>query len=334
MAYINGKEILFSPHITITEGGNRYPFYTDDAVAYQKTVPDNALPYAALERVGGMSSVIDGTLHHAAVTGIESASANLFDPSRVTAYDKNGITITRDGDYIEIDGTVNYSSTNLLVYITNADIALEPNTNYTLQSFFESGEVTVSSDGYCIFYIDKANEAGTASNWLSVRLNENYSRTGSSGSDVKNRRMWFYISNGTVFKKARFRIAFLKGEPTTNFVPYMKRIFEIPEAVKALDGYGMGVNAQYYNYVDFAGRKYVQMCEQRARESGDEYIPDAITDGTNTIIYLPVPIVTDISSILPDDNVIAAHAGGTLTFCNADKIAVPSRIEYQTTEEG
>ena len=47
---------VFDKRLTNVENGiGADPFVTDDTVAYQKTVPASALPFAALERVGGMS---------------------------------------------------------------------------------------------------------------------------------------------------------------------------------------------------------------------------------------------------------------------------------------
>lgn len=55
-----------------------------------------------------------------------------------------------------------------------------------------------------------------------------------------------------------FRNPMIKYGKSAEFSAYAKHTLPIPEAVKALDGYGLGVDATYYNYVDFENKQFVQ----------------------------------------------------------------------------
>jgi hypothetical protein len=58
----------------------------------------------------------------------------------------------------------------------------------------------------------------------------------------------------------------------------------------------------------------------------------AAMSGRMLVYALEEPIVTDISAILPDDNFIEVEGGGIVTAVNEDKLAAPTKIEYQLKE--
>ena len=76
-----------SKRITNLEQGVAEQFETDASVAYVKDVPANALPYAEIKKIGGMTYKDGNTLKSAKVTEVESLGANLFDI-------RQGVTIT------------------------------------------------------------------------------------------------------------------------------------------------------------------------------------------------------------------------------------------------
>jgi hypothetical protein len=85
---------VFDKRLTNVENGiSADPFVTDDTVAYQKTAPASALPYAALERLGGMTKL----------------NRNLFNGETTNyAVRADGSLLSYQGsrlsDYIQIDG--------------------------------------------------------------------------------------------------------------------------------------------------------------------------------------------------------------------------------------
>lgn len=118
---------------------------------------------------------------------------------------------------------------------------------------------------------------------------------------------WSAIKGGYSFKMQITRNA------TDSFTPYHSNVYPIPEAIKALPGYGVEGNV-----VDYEAKTYTQ---------------NNTVDGTE-IKALATPIVTDISSLIPDDFLrnIEVEAGGSVTFKNSNgdsyRIPVPSEEEY------
>lgn len=116
MAYINGKEILFSPAVNYTDEnpileaeasraqkelenmkalGVVETMQEDNTVAYRKTVPANALPYAEVKEVGGMTY----------------ASRNIFN---AMAVNKSNVVVSDNGASITVTGdpSGDYNATN------------------------------------------------------------------------------------------------------------------------------------------------------------------------------------------------------------------------------
>lgn len=181
------------------------------------------------------------------------------------------------------------------------------------------------------------------------------------------------------------------GNTNTSYTPYHQTGYPIPEAIRALTGYGWSAgNAK--NYVDYENKKYVQcvgsvdlgtlnwlldgnnwwyntkipkglsnrnaICNKRTYvlkgetgnetqwcQSGSHYFEVYVTDVTTSadvskklsgvILYyeLADPIVTDISSLIPDDFLrnIEVEALGSVTFKNSNDnyhISVPSELSY------
>lgn len=114
---------------------------------------------------------------------------------------------------------------------------------------------------------------------------------------------------GNVYKNDIALIADSSG----TYVPYHRNEHPIPEAIKALPGYGIEGNVTDYE--------------------AETYTQNNTVDGTE-IKALDTPIVTDISTMLADDFLrnIEVEAGGSVTFKNSNgdsyRIPVPSEEEY------
>lgn len=204
---------------------------------------------------------------------------------------------------------------------------------------------------------------------------------------------------------SRYDIQVELGDTPTAYAPYHRNTYPIPEAIKALPGYGWSAGTAR-NYVDYENKRYVQcvnsvdlgtlnwvagdsgkvgfqtsqvtgqkltknynilpniICSKylaktqnamwgktsvtgittNASVDGYVYVNDtSYTDATafkqamqGVILYyeLTTPIVTDISSLIPDDFLrnIEVEAGGSITFKNSNdnsyRIPVPSEEEY------
>ena len=200
-----------------------------------------------------------------------------------------------------------------------------------------------------------------------------------------------------------------KGETSLPYTPYRRNTLPVPAAVQALDGYGWGINADYYTYIDLRKKQFVKRvvkkvfdgtekwensgdagsannyCVYKAGEMGsvvnlvgicNRYTRVTVT-GNNTSVGFNVlnspaynkavisirpentetmdatkmaklcatwyaegnpltvyyalaePIITDISDLLSDDNLIRVEGGGTVTMVNEYGYDVPSEITYQ-----
>lgn len=187
------------------------------------------------------------------------------------------------------------------------------------------------------------------------------------------------------------------GDTPTTYAPFHRNVYQIPEAIKALPGYGWSAGTAR-NYVDYENKKYVQCVNSvdlgtknwLMYKDGDytpffylngisdirggtpnflcskyQYAKIGVTDNVTglyvlestivrvrdtaytdatafkqamqgVILYyeLANPIVTDISTLIPDDFLrnIEVEAGGSITFQNSNdssyRIPVPSEEEY------
>lgn len=102
------------------------------------------------------------------------------------------------------------------------------------------------------------------------------------------------------------------GDIATDYSPYYQTGYPIPDAIKALPGYGIEGNV-----VDYEAKTYTQ---------------NNAVDGAE-VKALDTPIVTDISSLIPDDFLrnLTVEAGGSVTFKGGNddyRIPVPSEEEY------
>jgi hypothetical protein len=113
---------------------------------------------------------------------------------------------------------------------------------------------------------------------------------------------------GNVYKND---IALIAGSSGT-YAPFHRNVYQIPEAIRNLPGYGVEGNV-----VDYEAKTYTQ---------------NNAVDGTE-VKALDTPIVTDISNLIDDDFLrnIEVEAGSSVTFKNSNDnyhIPVPSEEEY------
>ncbi len=373
--------------------GERYT--VDDAVAYIKDVPADALPVAEIGEVGGMTYKVNvGTeaapvyeLCSAPVTEVESVGRNLIP----FPYKVNNSIIVGNGAKIEIkpDGSLSLSGSptgyiDLVLY--DGDLLWHGKQTMSLQgdfinvyfqitlyrSFADKTVVgTLQSKDVLIFDTNDYPDASC--------INITVSR-GTSGNAI----------DGTVYPMLN------RGSTALPYTPYFHDILPIPEAVRALDGYGWGISATVRNYIDWKNRKFVKMfgrvdmgtlawyaqpdhaggfsvtisdiakssisvlCAAYPFGTNSFYwsnyanIPDktintapsnyifikdtAYTDAASlkaslsgVMLYyeLAEPVITDISSLLPADNILGVQPGGTITPINEYGYAVSTTITYQ-----
>lgn len=327
-----------------------------------------------------------------------------------------GEIISADTESIIEQGANLYYGTDMLKcgsddyeYIANSyrckAIKLKPNTTYTLS--FTSDKTSE------IILLMNVNTVVNSQPYLDFRKtsdNRSY-RTGDNGCLY----VGVYAGNGNVAsadvvkRLSECKIMISEGDTPTAYAPFHRNEYAIPEAIKALPGYGWSAGTAR-NYVDYENKRYVQcvgsvnlgtltwMKTSSQSSVGDyfyapvsaigfkrlgafgitvhnilcsKYItvarnPNAFVDKTivldgdsiavsqiqvkdtaytdatafkqamsGVMLYyeLANPIVTDISTLIPDDFLrnIEVEAGGSVTFKNSNDnyhIPVPSEEEY------
>lgn len=274
--------------------GVTHKFETDTDTAYTKIVPTGA-KLMSVKSVGGHSEVIDGEIVSAATEEVVEQGANLCDPTIFAATYPDCISVKDD-----------------IIDIISGKTAM-----------FESGVALKIPQGYRMTVIPVSKENGAINGRIRALFSDGNIRdiyiTDGNGlpksatnyvveKDVSAIAFnWSAIKGGYSFKMQITRNA------TDSFTPYHSTAHKIPEAIKALPGYGVEGNV-----VDYEAKTYTQ---------------NNTIDGTE-VKALDTPIVTDISTMIPDDFLrnIEVEAGGSVTFKNSNgdnyKIPVPSEEEY------
>lgn len=331
-------------------------FMIDDAVAYAKDVPANALPFAAVNEIGGMTYKDGDTLRSAKVTDVKSVGANLW------AF----------GDIV---------STEYAHNVEHYFRSLAPNKQYVLTWEYSSNG-TKDTQNCMVVYTEAGSitiASGFAFTITEAQLNTFQGAFAYFGSDMTSGSMTNIMLN--------------KGSSALHYKPYQKHTLPIPEAVRPANGINAeahdyiewdesgavkahkkcgeilvdGVNTKITFGGTFNGLFYGMaqatkakgngaiVCDkfksQNNAEMGAAYITadgfltffakDAsiqsaadfnawFASNPTTVIYeLETPEITDITDKITADNFLYVEGGGTITFENENGIGVPSTIEYQ-----
>lgn len=354
--------------------GVTHKFETDSETAYAKTVPTGG-KLMSVKSIGGHSEVIDGEIVSAGVTEVVEQGRNLFDVEKCAA---------------------------LGLYY-----GFEIDTNKTLQIALKDGKTCPTNVSFGIVYV----HGNTMANWLITSNGVRETITNSRDmTDSTQIMVACYPGNKETMQSIAdvFDIMLVDGiyksDTMPAYAPYHSNAYPIPEAIKALPGYGWSAGTAR-NWVDYENKKYYQCVQsvdlgtlawlyrpeqQRfyaiadsitgkfsesfgivpniivakydtvcfndittkidnmkasAVKTANDFISirnTAYTDATafkqamqGVILYyeLEKPIVTDISTMIPDDFLrnVEVEAGGSITFKGGNddyRIPVPSEEEY------
>lgn len=389
----------------------------------QPSVKNGALYYRAF--AGATAGTYGFTLQLFDLTamfgsGNEPASVEEFEkmfPTDYYPYNTGEVVSAGTESIIEQGANLYYGTDMLKVgsdtyeYIANSyrckAIKLKPNTTYTLS--FTSDKTSE------IILLMNVNTVVNSQPYLDFRKtsdNRSY-RTGDNGCLY----VGVYAGNGSVAsadvvkRLSECEIMISEGDTPTAYAPFHRNEYPIPEAIKALPGYGWSAGTAR-NYVDYENKKYIQcvssvdlgalnwtygnlpfgwgdnqwfsasiqsikviltntqlanvICKKYTTRcayvtDGNDFfrvdksigqhqgaarvtvLDTAYTDATTfkqamsgVMLYyeLEKPIVTDISSLIPDDFLrnVEVEAGGSITFKNSNgdsyRIPVPNEEEY------
>lgn len=271
--------------------GVTHKFETDSETAYAKTVPTGA-KLMSVKSIGGHSEVIDGEIVSTGVTEVVEQGKNLWNIDGYTASDLVDLKTGYWGVKLNVKPNSTYCISVTRDTVLSGIYGKLMGADKRNIGFF--GHTTTSAinayTGHPITF-QTANE-----NYVYVAINS------FKGFDAWKSDFLKYFPN--------FQIE--KSSTATAYAPYHSNVYQIPEAIKALPGYGVEGNI-----VDYENKTYTQVNSV----SGTE------------IKALDTPIVTDISDIIPDEFLrnVEVEAGGSVTFKNGNDnyhIPVPSEEEY------
>lgn len=207
--------------------GVTHKFETDSETAYQKAVPTGG-KLMSVKSIGGHSEVIDGEIVSAGVTEVVEQGRNLFDVEKCAA---------------------------LGLYY-----GFEIDTNKTLQIALKDGKTCPTNVSFGIVYI----RDHTMANWLITSKGVVGAITDSSTMVGATQVMVAcYPGNKETMQSIAdaFDIMLVDGiyksDTMPAYAPYHSNVYQIPEAIKALPGYGWSAGTAR-NYVDYENKKYVQ----------------------------------------------------------------------------
>ena len=207
--------------------GITHQFETDTDTAYQKAVPTGA-KLMSVKSIGGHSEVIDGEIVSAGVTEVVEQGRNLFDVEKCAA---------------------------LGLYY-----GFEIDTNKTLQIALKDGKTCPTNVSFGIAYI----RGSTMANWLITSQGLVETKTDSSKmTDSTQIMVVCYPGNKETMQSIAdaFDIMLVDGiyKPDTMpaYAPFHRNEYPIPEAIRALPGYGWSAGTAR-NYVDYENKRYVQ----------------------------------------------------------------------------
>lgn len=266
--------------------GVTHKFETDSETAYQKVVPTGA-KLMSVKSIGGHSEVIDGEIVSAGVTEVVEQGKNLWD--EVWGVGSINASSGNDEGSKEAIYSKNYTpiipnSTYIFVYAGSAKI------ENVKTRFYDHNKKYIG-------YNDNNGQTVYPNKAFITPLNAFYVR------------FTMPPMYGDVYKND---IALIAGSSGT-YAPFHRNEYHIPDAIKALPGYGIEGNVTNYET--------------------KTYTQNNTVDGTE-VKALDTPIITDISSLIPDDFLrnLTVEAGGSVTFKNSNgdnyRIPVPSEEEY------
>lgn len=194
---------------------------------------DTALPY---------EPYFEG-LRSAPVTEIESVGANLLNPNDIA---KNTGTPSVNGESVTVNGFI-------------ADVKF-----YDLvagETYHFSAKSTRTGDygGGVTLLVRDANGEMLVNEYKANVLNPSATAIIPEGAVSLQVCLYGSSANDQTTSATYTEIMLNKGEKALPYAPYREPItMPIPEAVQAIDGYGWGIDASVYNYIDWENMQFVK----------------------------------------------------------------------------
>lgn len=274
--------------------GITHRFETDSDTAYQKTVPTGA-KLMSVKSIGGHSEVIDGEIVSAGTESVVEQGKNLLNADDYYAAYKQS-----DGSYL--NNSSDFAGINI------------PIGKYIGKTLVATLKATVSAQPTSFFWLARIDGARVESSYAKgERVPANTTGIARLTFTPKTQKDTLSMTYGQGTGDVIVRdIQVELGDAPTAYAPYHSNVYQIPESVRNLPGYGIEGNV-----TDYEAKTYTQ---------------NNAIDGTK-IKALDTPIITDISTLIDDDFLrnLTVEAGGSITFKNSNdsyRIPVPNEEEY------
>ena len=223
--------------------GVTHKFETDTDTAYTKTVPTGA-KLMSVKSIGGHSEAIDGEIISAGTTEIVEQGKNLFDKSGKENSDAYTIPMYYNGRY-----------KGLKIPCENGD--------YTVSTKHKSGYVSGVSKSVYVFDSEIRTDNNITGLIIEHLTGYGYNVDKTGIISVKHGYIILSVFSGEstgTDRKSFFDLCDIQIEksPTaTAYAPYHSNVYQIPDTIKALPGYGWSAGTAK-NYVDYENKRYVQ----------------------------------------------------------------------------
>lgn len=222
--------------------GVTHKFETDTDTAYTKTVPTGA-KLMSVKSIGGHSEAIDGEIISAGTTEIVEQGKNLFDKSGKENSDAYTIPMYYNGRY-----------KGLKIPCENGD--------YTVSTKHKSGYVSGMSKSVYVFDSEIRTDNNITGLIIEHLTGYGYNVDKTGIISVKHGYIILSVFSGEstgTDRKSFFDLCDIQIEksPTaTAYAPYHSNVYQIPDTIKALPGYGWSAGTAK-NYVDYENKRYV-----------------------------------------------------------------------------
>lgn len=219
--------------------GVTHKFETDTDTAYAKTVPTGA-KLMSVKSIGGHSEVIDGEIVSAGTESVVEQGKNLLNADDYYAAYKQS-----DGSYL--NNSSDFAGINI------------PIGNYIGKTLIATLKATVSSQPTSFFWLARINGTRIESSYAKgERVPANTTGIARLTFTPKTQKDTLSMTYGQGTGDVIVRdIQIELGDTPTTYAPFHRNVYQIPEAIKALPGYGWSAGTAQ-NYVDYENKKYYQ----------------------------------------------------------------------------
>ena len=220
--------------------GITHRFETDSETAYAKTIPTGA-KLMSVKSIGGHSEVIDGEIVSAGTEEIVEQGKNLFDYTDKIYYGAN---------VSKVENGVIYTK-QLLTTILNIPTIV--GNKYTLSLKTKS---ISTSQGILRWSLQKGKNTAYADDSSLIKK-----VVGTVANTEYQETVTFTATTDFVslcgLTTMVYDVQLENGDTATNYSPFYQTEHTIPDAIKALPGYGWSAGTAR-NYVDYENKRYVQ----------------------------------------------------------------------------